>query len=65
MAVTVLDSIDRKRYTELPDMEGPFMTRSGKVLYYDWKVGDYYDRDSDFYITYQEYLDYDNPRSSN
>ena len=40
-------------------MEGPFMTRSGKVLYYDPKAGEYYDRDSDLYLDYSAYLEYD------
>jgi|TARA_X000000950_G_scaffold263488_1_gene335753 hypothetical protein len=65
MAVIVLNQIDEERYTKIPDMEGPFMTRSGKVLYYDKAVGRYYDRDSDFYITDQEFFDYDRTRKTN
>ena len=63
MAVIVLNQIDNDRYTKIPDMEGPFITKSGKVLYYDTTVGKYYDRDSDFYITDQEYFDYDRSRT--
>ena len=51
----VLPSIDRKRYDDMPGMEGPMMTRSGKVVYYDPKMGAYYDRDSDMYLSYDEF----------
>jgi hypothetical protein len=52
-----LPPIDRERYTDLSaeGLEGPFMLRSGKVVYYDPKKGRYYDRDSDMYMTYAEY----------
>ena len=40
-------------------MEGPFMTMSGKVMYYDPKAGMYYDRDSDIYLSYDAYMEYD------
>lgn len=55
----VLPPIDRERYTELPGLEGPFRTRSGKVVYYDPKVGKYYDRDTDMYLSHEEYEAYD------
>ena len=42
------------RYTKLAGLEGPFMYESGKVLYYDPAAGQYYDRDSDFYLEYEE-----------
>ncbi len=51
--------IDKERYTEIPDLEGPFMTLSGKVVYYDPKEGKYYDRDSDMYLDYDEWKAYD------
>ena len=51
----VLPSIDRKRYDDMPGMEGPMMTKSGKVVYYDPKMGAYYDRDSDMYLSYDEF----------
>ena len=51
--------IDKERYTEIPDLEGPFMTMSGKVVYYDPKEGKYYDRDSDMYLDYDEWKKYD------
>lgn len=54
-----LPNIDRERYTEIPGLEGPFRTKSGKVVYYDPKEGRYYDRDSDIYLTHEEYEAYD------
>ena len=57
---TFIGTIDRKRYDELPGLEGPYLMRSGKVLYYDPEMGQYYDRDTDFYLTYDEYLEHDN-----
>ena len=59
----VLPAMDRERYTDLSKegLEGPFMTRSGKVVYYDPKEGKYYDRDSDMYLSHEEYEAYDSP----
>lgn len=50
-----MPEINKERYTELDGLEGPFMLRSGKVVYYDPKQGKYYDRDSDMYMDDQEY----------
>lgn len=47
--------IDRDRYQERAGLEGPFQTKSGKVVYYDAKQGQYYDPDSDRYIDYDDY----------
>jgi hypothetical protein len=49
--------IDRERYTDLSHegLEGPFMLNSGKVVYYDTAEGKYYDRDSDMYLSNEEY----------
>ena len=58
-AYTIMPGIDRERYTDIPGLEGPFTTRSGKVLYYDPKEGRYYDRDSDVYLSHEEYEEYD------
>ena len=55
----VLPSIDKARYDEIQGMEGPFMTRSGKVVYYDPQEGAYYDRDTDMYLTYDEWRSLD------
>ena len=49
------------RYQPREGLEGPFMTKSGKVLYYDPKEGKYYDSDSDFYLSDDDYHAYDNP----
>lgn len=59
----VLPNIDRERYTELPGLEGPFRTLSGKVVYYDPKEGSYYDRDTDMYLSYDEFKALDNDYS--
>ena len=59
---TILPPIDRERYTDIPDLEGPFMLRSGKVVYYDPKEGKYYDRDSDMYMSDEEYQAHSEPR---
>lgn len=58
----LVPSINKERYTELPGLEGPFRTKSGKVLYYDPKEGKYYDRDSDMYLSYKEYEAYNSDR---
>jgi len=58
-----LPEIDRDRYTDIEGMEGPFMLRSGKVAYYDPKEGKYYDRDSDMYMSDEEYHAHANPRT--
>lgn len=52
-----LPPINRERYTDLSHegLEGPFMMRNGKVLYYDPKEGSYYDRDTDMYVSYEDY----------
>lgn len=60
-AAYVLPSIDRERYDDMPGMEGPMMTKSGKVIYYDPKLGAYYDRDSDMYLSYDEFKALDSP----
>lgn len=54
---TRMPPIDRDRYPnkESQGLEGPFMLRNGKVVYYDSKEGSYYDPDSDFYISYEDY----------
>jgi hypothetical protein len=51
----VLPPMDKERYTEIPGLEGPFTTLSGKVVYYDPKEGAYYDRDTDMYLSNDEY----------
>ena len=61
---TILPDIDRERYTDLSaeGLEGPFVLSSGKVVYYDPQEGKYYDRDSDIYLTYDEYEQHNSPR---
>ena len=59
---TRLPDIDKERYTEMPGLEGPFQTMSGKPIYYDPKEGSYYDRDTDMYLTYAEFKALDDPK---
>jgi hypothetical protein len=56
---TVLPSIDKERYQERDGLEGPFMMRNGKVVYYDPREGKYYDPDTDFYMDYAEWQAHD------
>lgn len=53
----VVPSIDKEKYTDLSyqGLEGPFRLKSGKVVYYDPKEGKYYDRDSDMYMSHDDY----------
>jgi hypothetical protein len=55
-------SFDKERYTPIEGMEGPFVLKSGKVVYYDSKEGKYYDRDSDMYLSDEDYHAHNNPR---
>ena len=61
----VLPNIDKERYTEMPGLEGPFQTMSGKPIYYDPKEGAYYDRDTDMYLTYDEFKALDEGKKKN
>ena len=56
---SVLPQIDRNKYQPRDGLEGPIMTRSGKVVYYDNVEGKYYDPDTDMYLTYDEWKAYD------
>tara|TARA_R110000782_G_scaffold39147_3_gene91242 strand:- start:570 stop:1820 length:1251 start_codon:yes stop_codon:yes gene_type:complete len=51
----VLPKMDREKYQERDGLEGPIMTRSGKVVYHDNKEGKYYDPDTDMYLSYDDY----------
>ena len=51
----VLPKMDRDKYQERDGLEGPIMTRSGKVVYYDNNEGKYYDPDTDIYLSYDDY----------
>jgi len=43
------------KYKERKGLEGPFMTISGQVVYYDKKFGAYYNSDTDIYIEYDDW----------
>ena len=57
----ILPPMDKEKYQERPGLEGPIMTRSGKVVYYDNKEGSYYDPDTDMYISYDDWKKLDSP----
>lgn len=59
----VLPPMNKERYDEIPGLEGPFTTLSGKVVYYDPKEGAYYDRDTDMYLSNDEYTALNNDYS--
>lgn len=52
---TVTRGIDKERYQARDGLEGPFSTKSGKVVYYDKVEGKYYDPDTDMYIDYDDW----------
>ena len=47
-----LPSINRAKYGRRSGLEGPFMTKSGKVVYYDKSKGRYLDPATDMYLSY-------------
>ena len=47
----------RASYSERPGMEGPFFYGTGLVLYYDPVEGKYWNPSTDFYLSYDEYMD--------
>ena len=51
----VVPGINKDRYQERQGLEGPFNTKSGKVVYYDKQEGKYYDPDTDMYIEYDDW----------
>jgi len=50
-----LPSIDKSRYQPRKGLEGPFMTKSGQVVYYDKIFGKYYNSDTDMYIDHDDW----------
>ena len=69
----VVDPLDPAQYPnrEKQGLEGPYKTKSGKVVYYDPKgqvdksqaPGLYYDPSTDMYLTHEEYEALNQPRS--
>jgi len=51
----VVPGYDKEKYQEREGLEGPFHTKSGKVVYYDKKEGSYYDPDTDMYVSYEDW----------
>ena len=50
-----LPPINRSKYGKRAGLEGPFMTKSGKVVYYDKSKGRYLDPDKDMYLSYNDW----------
>jgi len=50
-----LPRLDKSRYQPRKGLEGPFMTKSGQVVYYDRIFGRYYNSDTDMYIDYDDW----------
>jgi hypothetical protein len=50
-----LPDMDKEKYQARDGLEGPIMTKSGKVVYYDNQMGQYYDPDTDIYLSYDEW----------
>lgn len=53
MGYRVLGTRDDK-WQPRKGLEGPFFYANGKVLYYDPKVGEYWDPTTDFYMSREE-----------
>lgn len=49
-----LPKLDTDKYQKRDGLEGPMMTKAGKVLYYDPKEGKHYDPDTDMYMDYED-----------
>ena len=47
--------LDKSKYQKRAGLEGPFMTKSGQVVYYDHKKGQYLDPDKDMYLSYDDW----------
>ena len=60
----IMPPMDKEKYPEMPGLEGPFTMMSGKVVYYDPKEGAYYDKDTDMYMSYDEFQQHDNDYSN-
>jgi hypothetical protein len=47
--------INWTKYKKRAGLEGPFMTKSGQVVYFDKIKGQYYNPDNDMYLSYGEW----------
>ena len=47
--------LDKSKYQKRAGLEGPFMTKSGQVVYYDNKKGQYLNPDKDMYLSYDDW----------
>ena len=47
--------INWTKYKKRAGLEGPFMTKSGQVVYFDKIKGQYYNPDNDMYLSYNDW----------
>ena len=59
MAYRILSQRESK-WQPRKGLEGPFYYPNGRVLYYDVKVGQYYDPTTDFYVDHDEAIELKN-----
>jgi len=48
----------REMFVERQGLEGPFFYDGNRVLYYSPREGQYYNPDSDMFLTYEEYVEF-------
>jgi len=56
---------ERYKNRDAEGLEGPFRLKSGKFVYYDKQAGKYYDPDSDFFMSDEDYFAHDKPERFN
>jgi len=57
MAYKIIPSIDLEKYQPREGLEGPF-NYGGKCLYYCPKEGKYLNPETDFFLTFDEYVEF-------
>lgn len=62
---TALRPIDPDEYPPIKNMEGPFRFRTGRILYYDPREGQYYDSKRDMYLPREERVEHVSESTSN
>lgn len=53
----------REKFEARPGLEGPFFYDGNRVLYYDVREGKYLNPQTDHYLSYEEYLEFDGVRA--
>lgn len=52
-----LAPVSNDQFPPIKGLEGPFRYKSGRILYYDPKIGKYYDRKNDLYLDKDEVVE--------